>query len=108
MNLYLHPVHVRLDRAEKPQIYFTPQLEELQVLSEEYPALQTVWQGLFGTTAASNKGGDSHNLSSNGIWSLDNPKEATSEIGRIYVMKEVDRVVSFIEAWKKAGSSEDQ
>lgn len=98
--LYLMPQLVRMGRAEKPDIHFTPQMEQLKSLSEKNPDLLPVWEGLFGVPANIKKGGASHELSSNGIWSLNDPKSATKEIGRKSVEKTIKRAVKFIEAWK--------
>ena len=99
--LYLRPDLVRMDRAEKPGITFTPQMKELQELSKKHPELMHVWQKLFGVPAETGKGGASHELSSNGVWSFNDPKTATKEIGEKSVTKMVDTAVSFINAWKK-------
>jgi len=48
------------------------------------------------------KGGASHELSSNGVWSLSDPKKATRELGEKSVKRMVDKAVKFIETWKKA------
>jgi creatinine amidohydrolase len=104
VNLYLNPELVRMDRAKKPEIHFTPHMEKLKSLSEESPELVSVWDGLFGVPVETNKGGASHELSSNGIWSFSDPKEATREMGQDYVNKQVERAVAFIEAWKQAGA----
>ncbi len=99
--LYIRPDLVRMDRAEKPEITFTPQMKELQELSKKHPELMHVWQKLFGVPAETGKGGASHELSSNGVWSFSHPKTATKEIGEKSVKKMVDTAVSFINAWKK-------
>lgn len=46
------------------------------------------------------KGGASHEISSNGIWSTGDPKRATREFGEKAVNRMVDAAVQFIEAWK--------
>lgn len=99
--LYLRPDLVRMDRAEKPVITFTPQMKELQELSKKHPELMHVWLKLFGVPVESGKGGASHELSSNGVWSFSDPKTATKEIGEKSVTKMVDTAVSFINAWKE-------
>lgn len=99
--LYLRPDLVRMDRAEKPVLTFTPQMKELQELSKKHPELMHVWQKLFGVPAETGKGGASHELSSNGVWSFSHPRTATKEIGEKSVTKMVDTAVSFINAWKK-------
>jgi creatinine amidohydrolase len=99
--LYIRPDLVRMDRAEKPEITFTPQMKELQELSKKHPELMHVWQKLFGVPVETGKGGASHELSSNGVWSFSHPRTATKEIGKKSVTKMVDTAVSFINAWKK-------
>jgi creatinine amidohydrolase len=100
--LYLKPHLVRMERAEKPAITFTPQMEELKQLAEEHPELLEVWDGLFGVTSETEKGGASHELSSNGIWSFSDPKAATTEMGQKHVEELTENAVRFIEAWKLA------
>lgn len=99
--LYLRPDLVRMDRVEKPEITFTPQMKELRELSKKHPELMHVWQKLFGVPVETGKGGASHELSSNGVWSFSHPRTATKEIGGKSVTKMVDKAVSFINAWKK-------
>jgi len=99
--LYLRPDLVRMDRAEKPTITFTPKMKELMELSKKYPALSHLVGAYFGTPVETKKGGASHELSSNGVWSFSHPNTATKEIGEKSVKKMVDTAVSFIDAWKK-------
>ena len=99
--LYLKPELVRMDRAQKPQIHFTPQMEELRELSKKNPDLEHVWSSLFGVPVETKKGGASHELSSNGVWSFSDPKSGTKELGQKKVEKMVDTAVKFIEAWKE-------
>ena len=100
--LYLEPQLVHMERAEKPTMHFTPQVEELKKLAEKNPDLENVWSSLLGVPAETKKGGSSRELSSNGIWSLGDPKTATREKGQKIVQETVDRVVKFIESWKQA------
>lgn len=101
--LYLKPDLVRLDRAQKPEMRFPAAVEELQKLSEKDPGLIHVWNSLLGVPSETGKGGASHELSSNGVWSLRHPGEATSEQGKEEVEMMVERAVKFINAWKKSG-----
>jgi creatinine amidohydrolase/Fe(II)-dependent formamide hydrolase-like protein len=48
------------------------------------------------------KGGASHQMSSNGIFSSENPQKATAEQGKQQAFEMAERAVNFIEAWKKA------
>jgi creatinine amidohydrolase len=100
--LYFEPQLARMERAEKPVIHFTPQMEELRQLAKKDPELMNVWNSLFGVPAETKKGGASHEISSNGIWSLKDPKMAMPEIGEKAVKDMVERAVKFIEAWKQA------
>lgn len=100
--LYLRPELVKMEKAEKPEIHFTPQMKELQELAKTNPDLENVWSSLFGVPVETQKGGASHELSSNGVWSFSDPKSATKEIGQKKVEKMVGTAVKFIEAWKLA------
>lgn len=100
--LHLFPKLVRMDRAAIPEIHFTQKMEELRRLAENEPALLSVWDGLFGVPAETQKGGASHEISNNGIWSFSDPKTATAELGREKANTQVERAVRFIEAWKAA------
>ncbi|MCK4943941.1 MAG: creatininase family protein, partial [Candidatus Aminicenantes bacterium] len=75
--LYLRPDLVRMDRAKKPKITFTPKMKELRELAKKYPELLEVWSSLLGVPAITKKEGASHELSNNGIWSFSDPNEAT-------------------------------
>jgi len=99
--LYIRPDLVRMDRAEKPVITFTPEMEQLRQLYEKYPALKNVWNSLFGTPVEAKKGGASHQISSNGVWSFTDPKDATRELGQKTCDHMVNLAVNFINAWKK-------
>jgi creatinine amidohydrolase len=100
--LYLKPALVRMERAEKPDIHFTPRMQELLALSKTNPELLELWTSLFAAPVETKKGGASHELSSNGVWCLSDPKQATQERGEKDVQGQVERAVKFIEAWKQA------
>lgn len=100
--LYLKPDLVKMERAEKPEITFTPKMKKLKSLSEKYPELIPVWKSLFGVPADTKKGGASHELSSNGVWSVYDPKSATKEMGQKNVNQMVEKAVKLIKAWKLA------
>ncbi len=99
--LYIRPDLVRMDRAEKPTITFTPKMQQLRELYTQYPALKNVWNSLFGTPVQAQKGGASHQISSNGVWSFADPKDATRELGQKTCNHMVNLAVNFINAWKK-------
>jgi len=100
--LFLKPGLVRMERAEKPEIHFTPRMQELLALSKTNPELLELWTSLFAAPVETKKGGASHELSSNGVWCLGDPKQATKERGEKDVLGQVERAVTFIEAWKQA------
>jgi creatinine amidohydrolase len=102
MILYFEPRLARMERAEKPVIHFTPQMEELLELAKKNPELMNVWTSLFATPTETKKGGASHELSSNGVWCLSDPKTAKPETGEKIIQGMVDQAVKFIEAWKQA------
>ena len=99
--LYLKPELVKMERAQKPIIHFTSLMEELREIAKKNPDLMNVWNSLLGVPSETKKGGASHELSSNGIWSFSDPKEATKERGEKQVKGMADYAVKFIEAWKK-------
>ncbi|MCP2598679.1 creatininase family protein [Candidatus Aminicenantes bacterium AC-335-L06] len=99
--LYLKPKLVKMERAKKPEIHFTPQMKKLRELAKENPDIIYVWNSLFGVPEKTGKGGASYELSSNGIWSLSDPRLATRERGIEKVHKMVEKAVKFIETWKK-------
>ena len=99
--LYLRPDLVRMDRLEKPVITFSEKQETLHKLSEEHPELAPVFSAQFGVPAETGKGGASHELSSNGIWSFSDVKAASAQRGKARVEAMVANAVKFIEAWKK-------
>ncbi len=100
--LYLEPGLVKMERAQKPAIKFTPQMEELRELAKKNPELLAVWNSLLAVPEETKKGGSSKDLSSNGIWSLSDPKTATAAKGEKVLQEMVNRAVKFIEAWKQA------
>ena len=100
--LYLEPELVQREKIEQPEIRFTPRMKALRELAEEHPELEYVWRSLFGVPVETGKGGASHELSSNGIWSFSDLGSASAEIGRDSVKKMVDAAVRLINAWKQA------
>lgn len=102
LMLHFKPELVRLDRLEQPEMRFSPRVEALRKLSEEYPELSLVWGNLLGVPAETGKGGASHELSSNGIWSFSDVKSASAEMGREITERLTDAAVNFINAWKMA------
>ena len=101
MMLYLKPELVDMSRAEKPKLNFTPLMGKLMMLSQKYRELGVVLGTLLAVPVEAKKGGASHEISSNGIWSTGDPKRATRERGERAVRRMVDRAVKFIQVWKK-------
>jgi len=99
--LYLKPELIKMERAEKPKLTFTPKMQELLALGQKNPELLIVLGSLYAVPSETKKGGASHELSSNGIWSTGDPKRATREFGERIVQRMVNNAVRFIEAWKK-------
>lgn len=99
--LYIKPELVKMERAEKPRLTFTPKMQELLKLGRKNPELMAVLGSLYAVPSETKKGGASHELSSNGIWSTGDPKRATREFGERIVQRMVNNAVKFIEAWKQ-------
>jgi creatinine amidohydrolase len=99
--LFLHPERVRKDKIQKPDMHFTPKMQELMNQSTENNLLTNVWNFLIGVPVETKKGGASNELSSNGIWTLKDPQMATAENGKALTNDMVDNAVKFIESWKK-------
>ncbi len=101
LMLYLNPELVKMERAEKPKATYSKKLQALWMLSQQNPDLLMVFNSLRGTPVETKKGGASHELYNNGIWSFSDPKKATKERGEKQVKGMADYAVKFIEAWKK-------
>jgi creatinine amidohydrolase/Fe(II)-dependent formamide hydrolase-like protein len=101
MMLFLKPEPARMDRTEKPVLHFTPAMKKIEELAKTHPELNSVYGTYFATLAETGEGGGaSHELSSNGIWSLYDPKTATKELGMQEANRMIDSIVKFIESWK--------
>lgn len=98
--LHLRPDLVKLEKAEKPVMRFTPEMETLRLAAETNPELLPVWNSLFGVPVETKKGGTSHELSSNGVWSDQDPKSATPDLGKQKVDQMVKKAVNLINAWQ--------
>lgn len=97
--LYLRPDLVKMERAERPKITFTPKMQQLLRLGRKYPDLMLILGGLQAVPAETGKGGASHELSNNGIWTMGDPKKATKELGEESVNRIVNYAVKFIQEW---------
>ncbi len=102
LMLYLNPELVKMERIEMSKVTYNEKLQELWALSRQYPELQMVFNALRGVPVETGKGGASHELYSNGIWSFSDPKKATKERGEKEVKGMVSYAVKFIEAWRQA------
>lgn len=98
--LYLTPELVRMDRAEKPKIDFGPRRQALLAAGRSNPVAMSIFWSLLATPEETKKGGASHEISSNGIWSMSDPSEATKEQGERSVRTFVDNTVKYIESWR--------
>ncbi|OQX94362.1 hypothetical protein B6I21_09560 [candidate division KSB1 bacterium 4572_119] len=100
--LYLKPELVKMELAKKPEIKFTKKVEKLYQLAKKSPDLKNVASLYLGVPVETQKGGASHELSNNGIWSFSDVTSASKDMGKQKVSKMVDAAAKFIEAWKKA------
>ncbi len=100
--LYLRPELVKMERAKKPNITLSAKVKELQELSKMNPGFDDVAGALLGVPVETKKGGASHEISDNGIWTSGDPKTATKERGEQIVERMVNAAVKFILAWKEA------
>lgn len=99
--LYLEPELVHMDRAEKPKIHFTPQMRKYLMHGRKNPELMGIFWSLLATPEETGKGGASHQLSSNGVWSFSDPKKATKERGEQSITERVENASRFIQNWKQ-------
>jgi len=105
LMLFFKPELVRMDRIEKPKMKLTPEMQQILELSKEHPDLMRIFSSLRAVPAETGKGGASHELSSNGIWTTGDPADATREIGEKDANRMVGHAVRFIQAWKKVNAS---
>jgi creatinine amidohydrolase len=99
--LFLEPELVRMDRAEKPKIRFTPQMQKYLMHGRKNPGMMGIFWSLLATPEETGKGGASHQISSSGVWSFSDPKQATKENGEKQIINRVEGASKFIEAWKQ-------
>jgi len=103
LDLCLFPDLVQLDKAEKPIIHFSEETERMKLLAEDYPELNRIWEEtkLF-LPEENGKGAAVHEISSNGVISYNDPKDASTEYGMPYVDSIVNSAAALIKAWKLA------
>ena len=98
--LYLRPDLVDMDKAVKPTITLSPEMEKLAQLQKTHPDLRAIANISLGVPEETGKKGASHEISNNGIWSFGDPQKATREFGRKQVERAVKGAVAFIKAWQ--------
>jgi creatinine amidohydrolase len=99
--LFVRPDLVKMERAEKPKIKFTAQMQKLLEEGKTYPDLMMIFNSQLAVPEDTKKKGASHEISSNGIWSFEDPREATEERGEKAAEYMVRDAVNFINAWKR-------
>lgn len=100
--LYLFPSLVQLDKAEKATLTLVPSLNGMLPLykaGDPTATLLFLAEGL--KPKETGKGTSAAEMSSTGVWSERDPREATAEQGRRATEAFVDRAVRFIERWKE-------
>jgi creatinine amidohydrolase len=102
LDLVMFPDLVQLDKAEKPIISSTPEIEELQSLSANHPELKPIWESMLFLPEETGKGNATHQMTSNGVYSSNDPNDASVEYGQPIVDEIVNNAVSLIEAWRTA------
>jgi len=76
-------------------------MKRVMALAERYRALNTVLGAMIAVPEETGKGGASHELSSNGVWTMGDPGDAKRELGEQKVRIMVKNAVDFIQAWKQ-------
>jgi creatinine amidohydrolase len=99
--LYLFPSLVQLDKAVPATLTLPPHLTKmLPDVVKGDPAATTVFLAEGLKPKDTGKGTSAAEMSSTGVWSERDPKEATAEQGRRATEGFVDAAVTFIERWK--------
>lgn len=70
-------------------------------MGQEFPAWMVILGAMQALPEATGKGGASHELSSNGIWTMGDPKTAARDLGEESAERMVSAAPDFINAWKK-------
>ena len=102
LALYLFPSLVQLDRAEKATLSVPPGLASLPPLvatGDRAATLVFLAEAL--KPKATGKGTSTAELSTTGVWSERDPREATAAQGKRATDAFVDAAVRFIERWKQ-------
>jgi len=101
-SLYLTPSLVQLNRAVPAILTLPEHLEAMvpEVLAGD-PTVTTVFLAEGLKAAETGKGTSAREMSTTGVWSVRDPKEATVEQGRYEAERFVDAAVRFIERWRE-------
>ncbi len=99
--LYLAPSLVDMSEAEKPVLTFPPIVQKTLENAETEPNLGLVQEANLFRPKDSEKMASSREISSNGVFTSGDPKNATAERGRKSKERQIQAAVQFIEAWKK-------
>jgi creatinine amidohydrolase len=99
--LYLAPSLVDMSQAEKPVLTFPPIVQKILENAETEPNLGLVQEANLFRPKDSEKMASSREMSSNGVFTSGDPKNATAERGRKSKERQIQAAVQFIEAWKK-------
>jgi creatinine amidohydrolase len=101
LDLCLFPDLVQMDKAEKPTIRFPDETEKIRSLSADNSELKRIWEwSMIFVPEKTGKGGSVHEMSSNGVMSFNDPKDASIAYGQQYVDEIIKNAVNLIEAWK--------
>jgi creatinine amidohydrolase len=101
-SLFLIPTLVEQERAVPATITMPEHLERMlpQVLAGD-PAATKVFLAEGLKASDTGKGTSAREMSTTGVWSVRDPKDATLEAGRIETERFVDAAVRFIERWNE-------
>lgn len=100
--LYLFPTLVQMDKAERATLSVPPALSSLPPLvatGDRAATLVFLAEAL--KPKATGKGTSTAEMSTTGVWSERDPREATAEQGRQATETFVEAAVQFIERWKQ-------
>jgi creatinine amidohydrolase len=100
--LYLFPTLVQMDKAERATLSVPPALSSLPPLvatGDRAATLVFLAEAL--KPKATGKGTSTAEMSTTGVWSERDPREATAEQGKRATDAFVDAAVGFIERWKQ-------
>ena len=100
--LYLFPSLMQMDKAERATLTVPPGLSSLPPLVATGDRVATlVFLAEALKPKATGKGTSTSEMSTTGVWSERDPREATAEQGRQATDTFVDAAVQFIERWKQ-------